>query len=126
MERRSSLKYWRTKKRPRDGQSNAKSGYCLTYHWHQSGLEIKTCDELRLRKIAGDILDYETQKRVKLELGGHYLGSMYVDFLVHETDGTFEFLESKGIAFAKWKRDWPILQVMYKDRPEYKFRVVYK
>lgn len=124
--RESRLKYWKRKKRPRDGQSNAKSCYCLSDHFHRSGLEGRVCDELRLRKIAGDLKDYRREVRLPLALDGCKLGVYICDFVVEENDGTIEYLEAKGIAFQRWKRNWDILMHMHKDDPKYKFRVVRK
>jgi hypothetical protein len=93
-------------------------------HWHPSKLEAKVCFELHLRKLAGDIKDFERQKRVRLELEGCYIGTCIPDFYVLHNDGTTEFVEAKGMELSKWRKDWKILQHMHKDNPKVKFTVV--
>ena len=119
------LKYWHTsRKKPLEGQIPAKSCRCLSDHFHRSGLEGRCCDELRLRKIAGDIKDYRIEVTIPLFLDGVRLGTYRVDFVVDETDGSTTFVEAKGIAFPNWKKNWAILQAMHRDDPRYKFMVI--
>ena len=87
-------------------------------------LEGRVCDELRLRKIAGDMKDYRREVTLHLELDGCKLGTYRVDFVVEENDGCTTFVEAKGIAFPLWKQKWAILQTMHKDNPLMKFLVV--
>lgn len=112
--------------RQRWGKYKSTRQECQKGHWHHSKFEAGKCDELRLREIAQDILSYETQKWVRLYLGGVYMGSMIVDFYLDHTDGSFEFLETKGshlMKEAKFRRDWQILQEMFKEDPNTKFSI---
>lgn len=95
-------------------------------HWHPSKLEAKVCGELELRRRAGEIKYFERQVRVKLIMDGLNLGTCIPDFLVYHTDGSKEFVEAKGLELHKWRRDWKILQHMYKDDPTVKFSVIKK
>ncbi|HYF37197.1 MAG TPA: hypothetical protein VD994_17990 [Prosthecobacter sp.] len=124
MQRISRLSSWRRHKRPTEANIKAKSCYCLSNHFHRSGLEGRVCDELRLRKIGGDIKDYRVEQTLRLELGGCKLGTYRVDFIVEENDGSIEYVEAKGLAFAPWKKKWEILQHMHRGDPNVKFRVV--
>jgi hypothetical protein len=124
MERVKYFRYWRRKKPIEGKSSTAKSCYCLTNHFHRSSLEGRVCDELRLRKIAGDIKDYRREVTLHLELGGVKLGTYRVDFIVEENDGSITYLEAKGIAFPTWKRNWAILQGMHRDDPNVHFDVI--
>lgn len=117
---------WRQHKRPRDGQSFAKSCYCLSDHFHRSGLEGRVCDELRLRKIAGDIKDYRKEQTQHLELDGLSLGTYRADFVIDHNDGTTEIMEAKGIEFQKFKRDWKILEHMHRNNPNIILTIVKK
>lgn len=121
--RQGSIRYWRRKK-PLEGRTKAVSGYCLTDHFHRSGLERKVCDELRLRKLAHDIKDYRCEVAFDLELQGVKLGRYYADFVVENNNGTKEVIEAKGIAFPLFKQKWKILLAMFKDDPNYTFRIV--
>ena len=99
---------------------------CQKGHWHHSKFEAGKCDSLRLHEIAGDIAGYETQKRMRLYLGGVFMGTQTVDFFIHHTNGTREFLETKGSHLrneSKFRRDWQILQEMHKGDPDVKFTI---
>lgn len=112
--------------RERWGKYRSKRQECNKGHWHHSKFEAGKCNELRLREIAGDIVSYETQHRVRLYLGGVFMGTQTVDFFVLHKDGTKEFLETKGFHLSnesKWKRDWIILQEMFKNDSAIKFTV---
>lgn len=126
MNRIARLSTWKRHKRPRDGQSFARRTACLSDHSHASGLEARVCDELRLRKIAGDIKDYRREVTLQLELEGLRLGTYRVDFVVEHHDCTIEYVEAKGIEFQKWKRDWKILEHMNRDNKAVKMTVVRK
>lgn len=122
MFRSGSIRYW-----GRHGNKyGAKRTECLSGHWHNSGLEARVCDELRLRGIAGEIHGYEIEKTIRLELEGVKLGTYRVDFVVEHLNGSLEFVEAKGIPLPAWKMKWAILQAMYKNDPRTQFRVVTK
>lgn len=110
--------------RERYSKYGNKKTECLKGHKHDSKFEAGVCDELRIREIAGDIKSYETQVTVRLFMEKIYMGSQRVDFLVHHFDGTKEYLEAKGLAMQKWKRDWAIMQHMFRNNPLVKFTVV--
>ena len=112
--------------RERFGKYRSKRQECQKGHWHHSKFEAGKCDELRLRELAGDIRSYETQKRMRLYLGGVFMGTWVVDFRIVHNDYTQEFLETKGYHLrneSKFKRDFQILQHMYKDDKMTKFTV---
>ena len=112
--------------RQRYGKYKSTRQECQKGHWHHSKFEAGKCDELRLREIAGDIKSYEIQKRVNLYLGGVFMGTMVPDFYIEHPDGTHEFLETKGSHLMRefrFKRNWALLQEMYKDSPETKFTI---
>lgn len=126
MHRVAKFSWWRKHKRPRDGQSYAKSCRCLSNHFHRSGLEGRVCDELRLKKIAGDIKDYETEVTLQLSLAGCNLGTYRIDFKIQENDGSTTYLEAKGIEFPLWKQKFKILEAMHRDNPMIHLVVVKK
>lgn len=125
MYRQGKLSNWKRHKTPKQGPLQSKPTYCLTNHYHRSGLEGKVCDELRLRKIAGDIIDYVVEKNYELESYGMPLGISYrADFVTEEKDGTTEIIDAKGIFFPLFKLKWRLMQAMFKSNPTVKFRVV--
>lgn len=127
MHRVKKLYAWRRKK-PMEGQSKAVGGRCLSEHYHPSGLERKVCDELRLRKIAGDIVDFRTQVPITLMEGevnvSKFLGKYIADFLVEHPDGTQEIIEAKGIEFRDFKKKWRALEEMYRGDPKMTLTIV--
>lgn len=73
-----------------------------------SKFESSIADELLVRKLAGDIKDYDNQFRVDIPLydkdGIQRLTIHHkIDFRVHNNDGTFELLEAKGIETDDYK-----------------------
>lgn len=76
-----------------------------------SKYEASVADELYMRKLAGDILDYESQYRVDMPIFNEngkqvMLVRHKIDFRVHERDGSYTLLEAKGVETAdyKWRR----------------------
>lgn len=105
-----------------------KRARCEYGHAHNSGLEIRTCFNLHLQKLAGEIKGYEAEKVVDLfGPSGFPVGTYRVDFIVEHLDGTIEFVEAKGDHLANhqpWPLKWALLQDQYRGNPKYKFRVV--
>lgn len=134
MFRQARFSNWRRKKPIEGKSSTAKSCHCLSEHFHRSGLEGRVCDELRLRKKAGNdvppdpngIKDYRREVRIQLELNGVKLGTYICDYVTEDLDGGTTFIEAKGIAFPLWKQKWAILQGMHRDNPLMRFVVVTK
>lgn len=126
MYRQARFNTWGKFKRPLEGKTLAKSCHCLSDHFHRSGLEGRTCDELRLRKIAKDIKDYRVEVTIPLELDGVKLGTYRCDFVVEENDGSTTYVEAKGIPFPTWRKNWAILQGMRRGDPMFHFVVVTK
>lgn len=97
-------------------------------HAHDSGLERKTCFDLNVLKVAGQIKEFRPHPVVDL-IGpsGGKVGTYCVDFIIENTDGSTEFLECKGehlIRDGLWRLKWALLQDRFKGNPLYKFRVV--
>lgn len=128
MHRQAKFSMWKKYKKPRDGQTFAKSCRCLSDHYHRSGLEGRVCDELRLRKLAGDIADWRREVPITLMEGdvnvSKFIGKYYADFVVDHNDGTQEIIEAKGIQFTMFKKKWAALEKMYKDDPKMKLTIV--
>jgi hypothetical protein len=124
MFRQSKFKYWKRHESPNKYKAN--SGYCLSNHFHRSTLEKKTCDELRLCKIAGEIKDYRVEVNIHLELDGLNLGTYRADFVVENNDGTTEIVEAKGMQLPVFRQKWKILEHMIKDDPNVTMRMVTK
>lgn len=78
-----------------------------------SKYEAGIADELYLRKMAKDILDYDSQFKVEMwaydQNGKKAMKVTHkVDFRIHHNDGSFELLEAKGVETSDYKmrRRW--------------------
>lgn len=107
---------------------NSKRSRCEYGHAHDSGLEIRTCGELHLRKLARDIKDFNAQVRLELKgPSGKTIAHYKVDFVVEHNDGTIEYLECKGSHLTQtgqWPLKWALLEDMYEGNPKVKLRVI--
>ena len=78
---------------------------------YDSKFEASVASDLETRKIAGDILDYDTQYKVEMDIyrsdGVKSLTVNHkVDFRIHHRDGSFELHEAKGVETSdyKWRK----------------------
>lgn len=76
-----------------------------------SKFEAGVADQLRLRKLAGDIKDYDSQFKVEMwicnEEGERKIKVTHkVDFRIHHNDESYELVEAKGVETSdyKWRR----------------------
>lgn len=76
-----------------------------------SKFEASVAEDLETRKLANDIIDYDTQYKVEMwiyrEDGVKAFSVKHkVDFRIHHKDGSFELYEAKGVETAdyKWRR----------------------
>ena len=76
-----------------------------------SKFEASVAQDLETRKLANDILDYDTQYKVEMDIyrsdGVKAMTVNHkVDFRIHHKDGSFELYEAKGVETAdyKWRR----------------------
>lgn len=124
------VKYFNSWKRGPPSKYKSSSCYCLSDHFHRSGLEGKVCDELRLRKIAKDIKDYRREVSITLMEGevnvSSYIGKYIADFFIDHNDGTTEIMEAKGIEFPMFRKKWRALEKMYANDPTMTLTIVRK
>ena len=105
-----------------------KRAVCQYGHSHNSGLEIKTCFDLHLRRLAGDIRTFDAEKNVNL-LGpsGAVVATYKVDFIVEHLDGVTEYIETKGahlLRMQPWPLKWALLQDKHKGDSNFRFTVI--
>jgi hypothetical protein len=105
---------------------NAIRTECQSEHSHRSKLEAKECDNLRFRKLAGDIKDYKVEVRTPIYAGKIFLWTYICDFVVEHNDGSKEYREAKGLVFGRFKKSWAFLQEMHKDDSNIRFTIVTK
>lgn len=95
-----------------------------------SKFEAGVAQELERQKLAGDILDYDTQYKVEIwaydKNGKPAMKKMHkIDFRVHHKDGSFELIEAKGMELPDWKdrRRW--LETFWlPEHPDHTYTVV--
>lgn len=94
-----------------------------------SKFEASVADELLMLKAAKEILDYDSQYKVLLNIydkdGNIAMTKNWkIDFRVHQLDGTYKLLEAKGLEGDdyKWKRDI-LLNVWLPEHPDYEYEV---
>jgi len=87
---------------------------------YQSKLEAFVAKELDYLQMAKEILEWDRQIRIPLEIGDAKLGiCYYCDFKVMHNDGSIEYIEvkSKATKTALWKLKWAIFEHMTKNNP---------
>lgn len=95
-----------------------------------SKFEASVADDLYLRKLAGDIKDYDSQYKVEMWIcnsDGKPVKkvSHKVDFRIHHNDGSYELYEAKGAITSdyKWRRD--LLELLWlPEHPDHTYTVI--
>lgn len=104
--------------------SNSKATVNASGDKVDSGFESQREVTLKLKKMAGQILDYKRQTPYKLVVNGYEIGTYKIDFEVFHLDGTIELEETKGFATTEWKLRWKIMLAMFADNPKYKLTLI--
>ena len=95
---------------------------CVAGHVHMSRGEARYCETLFYLKKAGQIKDYEIQKKVELFVGGRLICNHYVDFWVTLNDGKEQTEDFKGGFYTDvWKIKHKLFQAIF---PDIKYKVV--
>lgn len=95
-----------------------------------SRYEATVADELLLRKRGGDILDYDSQYKVIMEIYREdgvkaFSVSHKIDFRIHHKDGSFELVEAKGVETSDWKWRKRLLEELWLPlHPDHTYLVV--
>lgn len=84
---------------------------------YDSGFEAHYAMELDARQKAGDILRWERQVKIPLEVNGYHIANYYIDFIVYHNNGEIEYVETKGMPTEVWKLKWKIFEATYSDLP---------
>lgn len=106
---------------------NQKRSYYKTskYNGFDSKFEAGKAQELELLKKAEEIVDYQTQVKIPLEVNGFHICNYYIDFVVQHNDGTEEYIECKGFPTEVWKLKWKLFEALY-DKPGNTLTVEYQ
>lgn len=91
---------------------------------YDSGFEAGYAAELDIRQKIKEIVRWERQVKIPLEVNGYHVTNYYIDFIVYYPDGTKEFVEAKGYAHEVWRLKWKIFEALYSEKPNVKLTVV--
>ena len=89
-------------------------------HSYMSKLEADVAWQLDMRIKAGEVKSYDRQVKISLDVKGHHICNYIIDFVVHCTDGTTEYLEAKGFETDVWKMKWKLFEALYSDKKNVK------
>lgn len=101
---------------------SSKSCKCNSGHWHHSRGEAQHCNRLALLVKAGQIKEYDTQKKFKMEINGKHICCHYVDFWVTGASGRQWVEEFKGCATAEWKLKHKLFEALF---PDIEYKIIY-
>lgn len=94
---------------------------CGQGHIHHSRAEAGYCDIVEIRKIGGNIKDYEIQKKFSLDVNGVHIANHYPDFLITGNDGRKWVEEFKGFSTEVWRMKVKLFKAQY---PDIEYRVI--
>jgi hypothetical protein len=90
--------------------------------YYDSTFEATYAMQLDWRKRAKDIKDWDRQYPVRIEIGGEHILTTRVDFRVHENDGSYTLVETKGFETPDYKIKKKLIEVVWlKNRQEYTY-----
>ena len=84
----------------------------VKYH---SKLEAKHAQRLDLLIKAKEVIKYERQFKIKLQVKDSHICNYLIDFKVYLTNGNIEYHEVKGFETALWKLKYKLTKAIYPD-----------
>ena len=90
---------------------------------YDSKFEAGYAQELKFRKKAKDIKDFEEQVTLDLNVNGFRVCTYRIDFIIHHFDGTREYVETKGYPTPVWRLKWKLFESLY-TKPGNKLTVI--
>ena len=88
---------------------------------YDSMREASYARELDLRVKAKDIITWSGQPKFPIVVNGQKICTYICDFEVIKNDGTFEYIDVKGIETKDFKLKWKLAKALY---PEMNFKIV--
>lgn len=93
----------------------------IIYH---SKFEAAYAKELDIRKKVGEILEWDRQVKIPLEVNGQHICDYYVDFRILYPDGHTEFVECKGFATPVFRIKWKLFEALYGNNPKVDLTII--
>ncbi len=92
---------------------------------YDSTKEANYAAELDLRVLGKDIVCWERQIPISIDINGLHVCNVVVDFLITHNDSSMEFVEVKGYATALWQLKYKLLKATYlHENQEVKYTIV--
>lgn len=92
---------------------------------YDSRLEADYAQELDLRLKAKEIIKWERQFKVSIDINGYHVCNYFVDFKIYENDGSFTLIECKGIETETWRLKRKLLEAVFlEENKDYNYEVV--
>ncbi len=82
----------------------------ILYH---SKKEAGYAAELDLRVKAKDLLKWERQEKISIDVNGYHICNYYIDFTLYYSDGTKEYVEVKGFETETWRLKWKLFEALH-------------
>jgi len=88
---------------------------CSLGHIHLSRGEARYCEQVELRRRAGEFKSFVVEKSYRLEINGKLICTHKPDFTIYPTDNPNNFWveEYKGFATDLWKMKMKIFKALY-------------
>lgn len=92
---------------------------------YDSAKEARYAAELDLRVLGKDIVCWERQIPIRIDINGMHVCDVVVDFLITHNDSSKEFVEVKGYSTAIFKLKLKLLRATYlHENQEVKYTIV--
>ena len=89
---------------------------------YDSKFEAQIANDIEMMKLAGEVIKWERQVKIPLEINGYLVCNYYIDFVVYR-DGETEYIEAKGYPTPVWKLKWKLFEALF-TKPENKLTVI--
>lgn len=83
---------------------------------YDSKVEAAHGAKLELLQKAGEVLSFERQVKIPLEVNGELVTTFRCDFLVHYADGRHVYEEVKGVIAAHSRIKMALFRALFPDR----------
>lgn len=100
---------------------NAHRSRCKLGHSHKSGLESQYCHQLQILIRAGEIKEFQYERKFELKANGSHICNFFPDFFVIYTNGREEIHETKGLRTDLFNIKWKLMKALF---PQYNYVLV--
>jgi len=82
---------------------------------YDSKMEAAYAEELDWLIKAKEVLRWDRQVKLELDVEGVHICNYFIDFRVYYSDGRIEYHEVKGFETDVWKIKWKLSHALYPD-----------